>query len=73
MSELEAADLGVHPGLGFPVKQGGLLAYRRHIGDAAMRHQVAIGERRDGPRFHLPLPFSVAEGTHREPLTAYPQ
>lgn len=49
----EEADLGANLGLGFPLKQGGLLAYRQRIGDEAMHCQFAIWERRYGPRFHL--------------------
>lgn len=49
----EEADLGVNLGLGFPMCQGGLLAYRQRIGDEAMRCQFALWERRYGPRFHL--------------------
>ncbi len=49
----EEADLGVNLGLGFPMSQGGLLAYRKRIGDEARRCQFAIWERRYGPRFHL--------------------
>ena len=49
----EEADVGANLGLGFPMSQGGLLAYRKRIGDAVMRRQFAAWERRYGPRFCL--------------------
>lgn len=49
----EEADLGANLGLGFPMSQGGLLAYRQRIGDDALRRQFELWERRYGPRFHL--------------------
>lgn len=49
----EEADLGANLGLGFPMSQGGLLAYRQRIGDAVMRYQFKAWEHRYGPRFRL--------------------
>ena len=49
----EEADLGANLGLGFPMSQGGLLAYRQRIGDDAIRRQFEVWKHRYGPRFHL--------------------
>jgi 3-hydroxyacyl-CoA dehydrogenase/enoyl-CoA hydratase/3-hydroxybutyryl-CoA epimerase len=58
VADWEHADLGANLGLVFPQSQGGLLAYHRRVGEAAIRRQFEIWERRYGPRFQF-------EGTGR--------